>query len=118
MNPDDKDRIEIFKQRFAELRQLRLLNAGPVSLTVRRGLGSTADADDAFSGHDEEDFRSFLQCFRQFKANDDNANLGSVHNIIQQSCPDTNLKAWAAHGRTLPRARGVPKLRQERNAAE
>jgi hypothetical protein len=72
-----------------------------VSLAVRRGLGSTADPEEAFSGHDEEEFRSFVQCLRQFKANEDNANLGRIHNIIQQNCPDENLKAWAAHARSF-----------------
>jgi hypothetical protein len=64
MNSDDSDRISILIERVTELRQLRLLKSGPVSLTVRRGLEATPDPDDAFSGHDEEEFRSFLQCFR------------------------------------------------------
>lgn len=104
LTKDDRDRIEIFKQRVQNLRDSRLLNTAKVTFKVSRGLGAMEDPETPFEDYDEEQFRSFLQTFRQFTLSDEPAYFYCICNLIEKHCGDDNLKAWERHARASWRA--------------
>ena len=95
----DREQLDLFLTRLDELRSTRLIRTGALSDAFHVGATRGQPAVFSISVPDEDDFRSFLLCFRHLVAKKEPATLDQVANTLLRRLDADRLREFILRSR-------------------